>query len=246
MGNNQLERRVLVDLHIHTAYEDPFFSGRKPEKIIQKALQSELSVIAITNHDKLFTNCKVIEKAQALGLLIIGGIEITSCANLDKEKNHPHILGIGLSDVKDPVPTDKTPFYVAKWIRDNNGLVIAPHPTRKGNKHSLSYGQLAHLYEHGFIDAVEVTMLLDTDEKLMDYIQTWSVAMLGASDAHWLDQIGCVATEIQIQTESVPSQQDVINAIQDKENKPIPIRIKEYPGWKKKAAKIMEPILYHW
>ena len=43
---------MKIDLHIHTTYSDGTFS---PEKIVDAALNCELDVIALTDHDNILS-----------------------------------------------------------------------------------------------------------------------------------------------------------------------------------------------
>ena len=49
---------MKIDLHIHTTYSDGMLS---PEKIVDTALQCELDVIALTDHDNVLSH-KVAQK----------------------------------------------------------------------------------------------------------------------------------------------------------------------------------------
>ncbi|MFH1552408.1 MAG: PHP domain-containing protein [Candidatus Omnitrophota bacterium] len=75
-----------ADLHVHTAYSDGMFS---PEKVVQKAVELELSAVAITDHDCVEGISPSIEAAAGTGLEIVPGVEISAA----KGDTEIHILG---------------------------------------------------------------------------------------------------------------------------------------------------------
>jgi predicted metal-dependent phosphoesterase TrpH len=243
MPENFSVKLINGDLHIHTSYEDPLFPGMDIRKVTALAIRRNIKVIAITNHDALFEDNKAVEEALKLGLLVIGGIEITARAVLDQENNSPHILGIGVANAEGPIPTGKTPHEVSEWIKRNSGLVVAPHTTERGNKHSLSFRQLADLQASGLIDAVEVISTFGPNEKLLELIKNWSIAILGSTDSHWYNQIGRVATRINIQSFDV---EGVRKGILNNEVKPEPVELKPYSKWIQRAIQALGLIIYSW
>lgn len=76
-----------VDLHIHTIASDGMFT---PEEIVQKAVASGLSYIAITDHDSIDGIIPAQEAARNSGqITVIGGVEI----NTDIPDGELHVLG---------------------------------------------------------------------------------------------------------------------------------------------------------
>ena len=86
------------DLHIHTNYSDGVFS---PEKIVDAAIDVDLEVIALTDHDNILSYeiaqnyVKTLEKEGKKTIKIVQGIEI----NTINEGDEIHILGYFM-DVK--------------------------------------------------------------------------------------------------------------------------------------------------
>lgn len=76
-----------VDLHIHTTASDGLFS---PSEIVQKAADSGLEVIAITDHDTVDGIASALEAARDFpSLRVIPGVEI----NTDVPSGEAHLLG---------------------------------------------------------------------------------------------------------------------------------------------------------
>lgn len=76
----------MIDLHLHTTASDGVLS---PSELVEKAKETGLEVISITDHDTVEGLAEGRKKAEELGIEFINGIEI-SCDWLGKEV---HILG---------------------------------------------------------------------------------------------------------------------------------------------------------
>lgn len=79
---------MKIDLHIHTTYSDGAFS---PEQVVDTALDCDLDVIALTDHDNILSHKIALDyvKNQGLRLEIIPGVEI----NTIYKGYEVHILG---------------------------------------------------------------------------------------------------------------------------------------------------------
>lgn len=79
---------MKIDLHIHTTYSDGAFS---PEQVVDTALECNLDVIALTDHDNILSHKIASDyvKKQGLKLEIIPGVEI----NTIYKGYEVHILG---------------------------------------------------------------------------------------------------------------------------------------------------------
>lgn len=79
----------LIDMHMHTNYSDGEFD---PMDLIRKAINANVGVMAITDHDTLNGAKKVDRSAsfiRASGIKVVNGIEITCQAS----KGTMHVLG---------------------------------------------------------------------------------------------------------------------------------------------------------
>lgn len=79
----------MIDLHVHTNKSDGLFS---PREIVEKAKDSGISVVAITDHDTCDGIEEAIKRAEELNIKVIPGIEITA---FDKEEIH--VLGYNVN-----------------------------------------------------------------------------------------------------------------------------------------------------
>ena len=75
-----------VDSHIHTTHSDGYFT---PVEVINKAKESNIDIISITDHDNLSAIAEATLEGKKLGIEVIPGVEISS----DVRDKEIHILG---------------------------------------------------------------------------------------------------------------------------------------------------------
>ncbi|MFH0837537.1 MAG: PHP domain-containing protein [Candidatus Aenigmatarchaeota archaeon] len=80
----------MIDLHIHTCFSD----GRlTPEQVVDLAIASGLSAIAITDHDVINGIEPALDYAKNKNIKIVPGIEI-SCDENELGYNEVHVIGL--------------------------------------------------------------------------------------------------------------------------------------------------------
>ncbi|PIR67601.1 hypothetical protein COZ97_02100 [bacterium CG_4_8_14_3_um_filter_33_28] len=104
-----------ADLHIHSTFSYDGLST--PEAIIKTAANIGLDIIAITDHEAVEGAFKAQKYEKKYGVEVIVGEEILT--------NEGEILGLFL---KEKIEHGKTLFETVKAIRDQDGLVVIPHP----------------------------------------------------------------------------------------------------------------------
>jgi len=75
-----------ADLHVHSTHSD---GSCTPQELVKEAKQAGLSGLCITDHDSLSAYPKVFEDAEAAGISMIPGIELST----DFEDESIHLLG---------------------------------------------------------------------------------------------------------------------------------------------------------
>lgn len=80
---------MIVDLHSHTSESDGEYT---PKKLIDKAIEKNLSVLAITDHDTIDGLDEAITYAKNKDIEIVPGIEFNTKTNIGKM----HILGLNI------------------------------------------------------------------------------------------------------------------------------------------------------
>jgi PHP family Zn ribbon phosphoesterase len=71
-------RTVACDLHVHTCLSPCADDNMGPEAIVEAALEQEINVIAVCDHNSAENVEQVVEAAAGTALLVIPGIEIAS------------------------------------------------------------------------------------------------------------------------------------------------------------------------
>ena len=108
----------LIDMHIHTNYSDGQFS---PDEVIKMAIQANVGVMAITDHDNI-KGIKTVDRNKDFiresGILIFNGVEV----NCKTCKGSMHVLGYDF-DV-DNIELNKW-FNKVKVDRNNSTLNTA-------------------------------------------------------------------------------------------------------------------------
>jgi hypothetical protein len=181
-------RRTLVqaiDLHVHTKY-----SG--DSKITPKELVDQLHAhpfikgIAITDHDTIRGYEEVSKLAKVYeDILIIPGIEVSV------ENGHIIILGI-----------EKCPKYpssiesVIEFAKEENGLVVIPHPYRK-----YGIGDAAENIEADAIEVLNPQATQEENRKAENLAKKINLPCVAGSDAHSPPELWLAYTRIEAKQE---------------------------------------------
>ena len=92
----------LIDMHMHTNYSD---GEKSPEELIKYAIEHNIGIMAITDHDTL-EGIKTVDRNSKYiiesGIKIINGIELSAKTT----KGRMHILGYGI-DLNNKLLNDK-------------------------------------------------------------------------------------------------------------------------------------------
>ena len=172
-----------ADLHIHSRYSKDAVSSLSA--ILKRAKKAGLDLIAITDHDTVAGAKEAKKMAPEFGLEVIVGEEIKT-----KEGD---VIALFIDD---SIPSGKGLKETIKEIRQQEGLIIIPHPANwfLGGVH---YRALFKFFRQ--IDGIELfngswagKIRKKESEKLNDLI--FNLAKVGGSDAHLARQVGCAYT----------------------------------------------------
>ncbi len=126
-------------IHVHTNYSHD--SNAAPADVIATARAQGVHVVAITDHDEI---CGAYEAASlARDVRVIVGEEISSADG--------HIIGLFL---RERIPPGLAGEETARRIREQGGLVLAPHPYTILCEDSLGEKAMCRLLP--WLDAIEV------------------------------------------------------------------------------------------
>jgi predicted metal-dependent phosphoesterase TrpH len=175
--------RVLrIDPHVHS---EGSYDGHEPvELLLEHAAEIGLDGIVVTDHDEIDESLRAAELAPEYGLVGIPGVEVSTA--------HGHLLAIGVED-RPPrgLPFDET---VAR-VRDAGGIAVVPHPFQR-SRHGV---RKRHVDD---ADGVEVynSMLFTgyRNRRANRFAEHRGFPRLGASDAHYLGNVGRAYTEVEL------------------------------------------------
>lgn len=217
-----MENNGGFDLHVHTDFSSMNWIHEvkySPELAVKKAKECGLDGLAITDHDSIGGLSRALNAAEKNGIIVVPGVELTA-----KHFGLPrHIIALGIDPdiTKTVIEKHSTIEDTLKWIHDNDGIAIAAHPNldiKHRKKFPISLTSMELKKNAALLDGVEViTPYFGYSQKTIDWGKDNNKALIASSDAHTLDQIGVVRTEI---FKDVKNWKDVVNAIKEKQTTP--------------------------
>ncbi|TYL39771.1 phosphoesterase [Natronococcus pandeyae] len=183
-----------IDFHVHS---DDSYDGHEPiELVLEHAADIGLDGVVITDHDEISESLRAAELAPEYGLVGIPGVEVST--------RHGHLLAIGVEERPDP----GQPFMdTVETVRELGGVAIIPHPFQR-SRHGV---RKRHIRD---ADAIEVynSMLFTgyRNRRARTFARRRGYPEIGASDAHYLPNVGRAYTEILVTPdEANPTKADI-------------------------------------
>lgn len=176
---------ISVDPHVHS---EGSYDGHEPvELILEHAADIGLDAVVITDHDVIEESLRAADLAPRYGLIGIPGVEVSTA--------HGHLLAIGVEEC----PDSGRPFEeTVETVRDRGGVAAVPHPFQR-SRHGVRKGHIQDC------DAVEVynSMLFTgyRNRRARAFANRHGYPKLGASDAHYLPNVGRAYTGITVDVE---------------------------------------------
>jgi len=220
------------DLHVHTCLSPCAELDMHPMALVQKALEANLDMIAICDHNSSANVPYVINAAKTCKLKILPGMEITTSEEV-------HLLAIfdslsnltSLQNIIDqhlPGENDEERFGVQAIVNENgeveginNQLLIGATDlsldTLIGYIHQFDglaiaahidresfsvLSQLGFIDDNAGFDALEITHLTGFDEARIRYQELCKYSFLVSSDSHFIKDIGQAFTRIYLEEPS--------------------------------------------
>jgi hypothetical protein len=177
-----------ADIHIHTTASDGLASPR--EVLEWVCSRTDLSVIAITDHNTVAGALEAAEMASEYPVEVIVGQEVDS--------DDGHVIGLWAPE---RIPPGLSPAETVARIHSQGGIAIAAHPfaPRWWARHGLRRGD-REVYDAVDFDAFEVSnstpLLFHANWRARRYMAAHRerLAITGGSDAHILAAIGASLT----------------------------------------------------
>ncbi|KSW12690.1 histidinol phosphatase [Pyrodictium occultum] len=190
--------RLRADMHVHTTVSD----GRNsPEEVLIAAVEKELDVIAVTDHDTFEGGLRALRAARSmsLDLVVVPGAEVRTTAG--------DVLVYCSDEPLERIPRD--PLELADVAHDNGCLVAPAHPfdTRRAGIGELVY--------HGSWDALEVYNARSdpaSNQRAERAARELGIPGLANSDAHLVDELGAAYSIIDAEEKSPESVLEAIRA----------------------------------
>ena len=205
-----------------------------PSAIVHEALEQQLDIIAICDHNTSENVGYVVKAAQGTGLTVIGGMEVTS-------REEVHIIALfehldALSCLQDYVfarldgLNDEEAFGMQVIVNEigevegfNERLLIGatniPMEEVVEKVHELEglaiaahidrpsfsvISQLGFMPEHVPFDALEISARLPISEARIKYPELNSYPFITSSDAHFIKDLSGAATKMCLEEASLP------------------------------------------
>ena len=170
---------LKIDFHTHSA-EDPYdVISYDARRLISTASQKGFDALALTNHDILTADGKLLDFAASKGLLLLPGMEA--------KFSDKHVLIINPGFKRNP---KKRSIKDLKVVKNEDNLIIAPHPFFPGAS-SLGQDLLDNIT---LFDAIEFsqyyTWFIDFNKKAIRTALRYQLPLVGSSDSHCIWQFG--------------------------------------------------------
>jgi len=173
---------MLFDLHIHSKYS--YDSVSKVDDILKVAKERGLSGIAITDHESFDGSLEACAKAKYWELLVIPGMEIAT--------EYGDVIGLFLQEKI----ASRAYLDVVREIKEQNGIVVLPHPFKRTKNIINMVLQNIDLVE-AFNARGESIGNNHCNRRAYDLAVKMNLPMTAGSDAHFLFEIGrgCISIE---------------------------------------------------
>jgi predicted metal-dependent phosphoesterase TrpH len=175
-GSDQMGK---ADLHIHTTYS---YDGTATvtATLEHVARNTDLDVIAITDHDEIDGALAALELAPHYGVEAIPGVEVSTAEG--------HVLALF---VKKSVPRNLSLAETVLCVREQGGLCIAAHP---GGRQPWCLKENAIACALKTVGVADTLLGVETYNASLPNGRRLALTPIGNSDAHMLWMIGMAAT----------------------------------------------------
>lgn len=241
-------KQFKTDLHIHTCLSPCSDWDMSPKKIVRRSLKAGLDIIAICDHNTAENCAAVMKEGENQGLPVLPGIEVCSkeevhilalfdhldsvlamqdyvYANLSGE-NQPDVFGFQVVANENDEVIGENPRLLIGATRLGlhdivarthklGGISLSSHVDRTGYG---IIGQLGFIPPDLEIDGVEVSYRVKLASARQEVPGIGNYPCIAASDAHFLDDIGKVTTNLVL---AAPTIAEIRLALQDKDNRRI-------------------------
>ena len=176
---------LKCQFHTHTTFSDGKYS---PEYVVELYKSKGYDCIAITDHNTMDGVERAKQKGNELGLIVIGGVEITErFPNSNGTPTHKHILALWVNSTFKKYPQIEVEKYFGD-IHAQSGIGIIAHCWRKNEPEDFIPIELSPYWQYrncSWIDGWEISLLQTklTDDNIYNLIGRGYIS-LGNHDFH--------------------------------------------------------------
>lgn len=210
------------DLHMHSGLSPCADNASSPANIAAAVSARKIDIMSLTDHNAIDNMPLVIEYAKMLDVLCVPGIEVTTAEDIhvlcyfpDLEsigkfysklsyppiKNRPDIFGNQYVYDEDDMPCrevertlvagcDMSESDLFELARSHGGIAVPAHVDRDSYGMLMTLGTIPSYYP-----TIEISRHADLS-KYKQYVSRHNV--LRSSDAHFIEQIGCMGSTIEL------------------------------------------------
>ncbi|QSX00556.1 PHP-associated domain-containing protein [Haloterrigena alkaliphila] len=186
-----------IDFHVHS---DDSYDGHEPiELILEHAADIGLDGVVITDHDEISESIRAANLAPEYGLIGIPGVEVST--------RHGHLLAIGVEERPDP---GRPVMETVDRVRELGGIAIVPHPFQR-SRHGV---RKRHIEDADAIETFNSMVFTGyRNRRARTFARRRGYPEIGASDAHYLPNVGKAYTEILVTPDAAnPTKADIAGA----------------------------------
>ncbi len=193
---------MIFDLHNHTIRSYDGFSSDK--QIIEACLKKGIQAISITEHDIPCLSDKKLFSENNIEL--IPGCEFTT-------NEGAHIIGLFISKNE---PMNLSREAIINHIKNENGLVLMPHPYKESSGYMKIYEEDSLLYEFDFIEILNGGWnSIAFEKQIVNLSNKYNMRMIASSDSHKACQVGLCVTKLENSvTFNVGEAQEILRGMQ--------------------------------
>jgi predicted metal-dependent phosphoesterase TrpH len=170
----KFDNEMKIDIHTHSLYSD---GVNTPGEMVRHAKKIGLEGIAITDHNLVEGSLKALEY-NSEEFTVIPGVEVSS--------SEGHILALGVTEeIESSIPAGE----VVDRIHELGGIAIAAHPY---DRLRSGVGDLVYKLDFDAMEVVNGRTLLTVGD-MIEIAKKVKLSKVGGSDAHCLDELGCVS-----------------------------------------------------
>lgn len=174
---------LTADLHIHS--EASYDCDTTVEEILEAAVEAELDVVAVTDHDEIRASHEAVEAAPDYGLLAVPGVEVSTADG--------HLIGLG---VEEKPPSGEPVERTIETVRKQGGIAVIPHPFQR-----LRNG-VGAVRDCDAVETYNSRLLTGfANWRALRFARAYDLPQLGGSDAHVAPMVGQTYTEIDAEPE---------------------------------------------